>query len=128
MGDVGSGFLGYSIAVLALAAARTDPVALWVWAILGALFIADSGVTLVRRVLRRARLHEAHRTHAYQLLARRWQSHRRVTLAFLLGNLLWLLPCALAAVLRPDLAGYCALAAFLPPILIAVLLGAGRES
>ena len=128
MGDVGSGFLGFALAVLALAAARTDPVALLVWSILGAFFIADSGVTLVRRMLRRARLHEAHRSHAYQHLAQRWQSHRRVTIAVLLGNLLWLLPCAVFGALHPGLAGYSALAAFVPAILIVIALGAGRES
>ena len=102
MGDVGSGFLGFAIAVLALAEARHNDVALLVWAILGAFFVADSGVTLVRRMLRRARLHEAHRTHAYQHLAQRWRSHRLVTLAVLLGNLLWLLPAPASPRCIPD--------------------------
>ena len=38
MGDVGSGYLGYAIGVLALAQTRDNPVAFWVWLILGGIF------------------------------------------------------------------------------------------
>lgn len=61
LGDVGSGYLGYVIAVLALAAARTSPVALWVWLILGGAFFVDATITLMRRTLRGERVYEAHR-------------------------------------------------------------------
>ena len=37
-------------------------------------FFVDATVTLVRRGLRGERVHEAHRPHAYQWLARRWQA------------------------------------------------------
>src|SRR5262249_277790 len=79
VGDVGSGYLGYVIAVLALASARTDPVALWAWLILGGVFFVDATMTLARRCLRGERVLEAHRSHAYQWLARRWGSHSKVT-------------------------------------------------
>ncbi len=39
LGDVGSGYLGYFIAVLAIAAARRQPALLWVWLILGGVFL-----------------------------------------------------------------------------------------
>jgi Fuc2NAc and GlcNAc transferase len=127
MGDVGSGYLGYAIAVLALAAARENPVALLVWVILGATFFIDSTVTLVRRVARRERASEAHRSHAYQWLARRWGSHRAVTLAAIAINLLWLLPCALLAAAKPRFAGWMVLVALLPICIGALLAGAGRR-
>src|SRR5207249_8989282 len=38
LGDVGSGYLGYVIAVLALAASRNNSVAIWAWLILGGVF------------------------------------------------------------------------------------------
>ena len=60
----------------------------------GRVFFVDSAVTLLRRLARRERFYEAHRSHAYQWLARRWNSHLRVTLACLLLNLLWLAPWA----------------------------------
>ncbi len=126
LGDVGSGYLGYVIAVLALAAARTNAVALWVWLILGGAFFVDATVTLVRRTVRGAPPHEAHRTHAYQWLARTWHSHRRVTLGLLILNVLWLLPWAVLAARHPDAAAAAVLGALVPLSLLAVVAGSGR--
>jgi Fuc2NAc and GlcNAc transferase len=127
MGDVGSGYMGYLVAVLALLAGRDNPVALLVWLILGGIFFMDSTVTLVRRVARRERASEAHRSHAYQWLARRWGSHRSVTLATIAINLLWLLPCAFLAATRPRFAGWMVVVALLPICIGALLAGAGRR-
>jgi Fuc2NAc and GlcNAc transferase len=129
MGDVGSGYLGYVIGVLALATAREDPAALWTWVILGGVFLVDATVTLARRTARGERVYEAHRSHAYQWLARRWSSHKRVTLSVTAVNVLWLLPCAYFAALRPQLAAWTALVALTPLVIAAVAAGAGqRES
>lgn len=127
MGDVGSGYLGYVIGVMAVAAAREMPAAVWVWLILGGVFFVDATLTLVRRAIRRERLHEAHRCHAYQRLARRWASHKRVTLTVMLVNLGWLLPCALMAALYPDVAIWIAVGALAPLVLAAVAAGSGRR-
>jgi len=126
LGDVGSGYLGYVIAVLALAAARTNPVALWVWLILGGVFFVDATVTLIRRLLRGERVFEAHRSHAYQWLARRWGSHGKVTVAFLLVNLVWLLPWAMLAGRHPDYATAAVIVAFAPLAVLALVAGSGR--
>jgi Fuc2NAc and GlcNAc transferase len=125
MGDVGSGYMGFVIAVLALMACRDYPVALLVWLIFGAVFVVDATITLVRRVARGERVHEAHRSHTYQWLSRRWASHKRVTLTVLAVNLLWLLPCGLLAARLPAWAGWIALGALVPLIAIATLSGAG---
>jgi Fuc2NAc and GlcNAc transferase len=100
MGDAGSGFLGFVIAVVTIAAAREHPAAPFVYLILGALFFVDATVTLVRRLLRRERLHEAHRTHAYQHLTRRF-GHLRVTAGWSLLNVGALLPIAVSAAYYP---------------------------
>jgi len=127
MGDVGSGYLGYVIAVLAVAAARADPVALYVWFILGGLFWADATVTLLRRLFRGKAVYAAHRTHAYQWLARRWGQHRLVTLTATGINIGWLLPCAAFAELHPRWAWVCSVAALIPPLAAVVIAGAGRQ-
>jgi Fuc2NAc and GlcNAc transferase len=127
MGDVGSGYLGYVLAVLALAAGRSNPVALWVWLILGGVFFVDATVTLVRRVVRGERVSQAHRSHAYQWLARRWGSHGKVTLAVLAVNLVWLLPWALFASRLPAYAVACVIMAFAPLAVLALAVGAGRR-
>jgi Fuc2NAc and GlcNAc transferase len=96
MGDAGSGFLGMMLGVLALDAAHLAPGSLWCWLILLAVFTTDATVTLVRRVLRGARPHEAHRTHAYQHASRQFRGHRPVIIAVATLNIGWLFPLALA--------------------------------
>lgn len=127
MGDVGSGYLGYFIAVLALAAGRDNPVLLWVWLILGGVFFMDATITLVRRAWRGERAHVAHRSHAYQWLARRWGSHLRVTACALLLNVLWLLPCAAIAARHARYAVWMLGVAFLPLGVLLALAGSGRR-
>jgi glycosyltransferase WbpL len=127
MGDVGSGYLGYVVAVLALAATRENLVALWVWLILGGAFFVDATVTLVRRAVRGERIYGAHRCHAYQWLARRWGSHRRVTVAVMMLNLIWLLPCAFLVTLHPDHAVAIVVVALAPLVALAFAAGAGRR-
>jgi Fuc2NAc and GlcNAc transferase len=127
MGDVGSGYLGYVLVVLALAATRENPAALAVWLILGAVFFCDAFVTLMRRLARGERLYQAHRSHAYQWLARRWSSHRSATLAVVGVNLFWLLPAAWFAATHPRRAAWTALAALAPLVVLLLLVGAGRR-
>ncbi|MFL6601424.1 MAG: MraY family glycosyltransferase [Steroidobacteraceae bacterium] len=126
MGDVSSGYLGYVIATLALAAGHENPVAMWIWLLLGGAFFVDATVTLIRRLLRGEQVYEAHRSHAYQWLAREWKSHGLVTLTVMLVNFIWLLPWAVAATLHPELVLWEALAALLPLAVLALLAGAGR--
>jgi Fuc2NAc and GlcNAc transferase len=129
MGDVGSGYLGYVIGVLALAGAHEHPAGIFAWLILGGAFVVDASVTLVRRLARGERVYEAHRCHAYQHLSRRWSSHLSVTLLVLAINVFWLAPWAAAALYKSAQAGWFALAALVPLVFAAVLAGAGsRES
>jgi Fuc2NAc and GlcNAc transferase len=125
MGDVGSGYLGYVIAVLALAAAREHPAAIFAWLILGAVFFVDATVTLVRRLIRGKRAYEAHCSHAYQILARRWGSHRRVTLTVLLVNLSVLWPGAWLAIRNPSWAGVIAVVVLMALGIAVAAIGAG---
>lgn len=127
MGDVGSGYLGYVIGVLAIAATRQNPAAIWIWLILGGAFFVDATVTLVRRAARGDPVYQAHRSHAYQWLARRWQSHKKVTLSLTAVNLLWLLPCCCLAAANPNIAGWIALVALIPLVAVAIGAGAGRR-
>lgn len=127
MGDAGSGYIGYVLAVLALLAGRENPAGLLVWLILGALFFVDATVTLVRRVLRRERAHEAHRSHAYQRLSRRWGSHLRVTLLSIAVNVCWLLPCAFLAARHPTWAEWIVVVALAPIVACVIAAGAGRK-
>jgi len=126
MGDVGSGFLGMMLGLFAFYTSAETGLNIWVWLILLGLFIVDATWTLLRRVAAGERWHEAHCSHAYQRLTRRWQSHKRVTVATWLVNLLWLLPLALLAAERPQIGALCLVVAYIPLLFLAYRLGAGR--
>nr|ART38003.1 F71 [uncultured bacterium] len=95
MGDAGSGFLGITLGILSLQAAWAAPQLLWSWWILLGVFVVDATVTLLRRLLRGDAVYQAHRSHAYQHAARRFERHLPVTLTVAAINLGWLLPIAL---------------------------------
>ncbi|MBZ5498498.1 MAG: glycosyltransferase family 4 protein [Acidobacteriia bacterium] len=85
MGDVGSAFLGYTLAVLPVmfagigsesGAAPVVGCAL-VWP-----FVFDTAFTFTRRLLRRENVFSAHRSHLYQRLIAAGSSHRRVALIY----------------------------------------------
>jgi UDP-N-acetylmuramyl pentapeptide phosphotransferase/UDP-N-acetylglucosamine-1-phosphate transferase len=82
MGDVGSAFLGYTLAVLPLMAAHV-PHADARLALMGALllwpFVFDSSFTFLRRALRGENVLAAHRSHLYQRLVIAGHTHLFVT-------------------------------------------------
>jgi Fuc2NAc and GlcNAc transferase len=105
LGDVGSGPLGFLFAMLAVGAETRGAGGLLPWLLLLGVFFVDATVTLLRRMLRRERWYEAHRSHAYQRLVQAGWSHRSVTtgvavLELLLGG------TALVAVRRPAAAAW----------------------
>lgn len=80
MGDVGSAFLGFTFAVLAIMAARYDHshTSFFVMPLLLFHFIYDAAFTFSRRLLSGQKVTEAHRTHLYQLFQRLGYSHPAV--------------------------------------------------
>jgi Fuc2NAc and GlcNAc transferase len=128
MGDVGSGYLGIVVGGLSLVAANQDPDLLWVWIILLAVFVSDATATLTRRLLRKQKPHVAHRSHAYQHLAIRLNSHAKVAVLILAVNIAWLLPIAFL-VADKQLAGTTGvIIAYVPLLIAALAFGAGKDS
>ncbi len=128
MGDVGSGFLGFVFGVLAIASAKERPWMLWPWLILLSIFIVDSIVTLLRRLLTGARWYQAHCSHAYQHAARRWGSHSKVTLTIAAVNVAWLFPLAYGACVWPAAAPLFAVVALAPLVYTAFRYDAGQDT
>lgn len=77
LGDVGSVPLGFLLGFLLLQAAA-EGLGLSVL-IISAYYLADSGITLIKRLIKREKLFEAHSQHYYQQAVRKGWSHRRVT-------------------------------------------------
>ena len=82
MGDVGSLFVGFSLAAFAVAAAEAAPAStsLLVVPLLFFNFIFDTVFTCCRRALRGENITRAHREHLYQLMTGAGLSHARVSL------------------------------------------------
>jgi UDP-N-acetylmuramyl pentapeptide phosphotransferase/UDP-N-acetylglucosamine-1-phosphate transferase len=80
MGDVGSTFLGFTLAGWAAMPSRGVSSLVWVAAL--SPFLFDSIVTFVRRLLLGERVYEAHRTHFYQRLVQLGWSHARTTILY----------------------------------------------
>ncbi|RIZ66577.1 MAG: glycosyltransferase family 4 protein [Methylococcales bacterium] len=129
MGDAGSGFLGIVLGLLSIQAAWVNPLFLWSWLILLAVFITDATWTLFRRLLRGDKVYQAHCSHAYQYAARFYGSHKKVSLAVAIINFVWLLPLALGVALNQLNAGFALILAYLPLVVLVIIFRAGqRES
>ena len=126
MGDVGSTFLGFLIAIFAIFEVRAGWLSLSAALILPACFITDGTLTLLRRALQGENIMTAHRRHAYQQMARRIGSHGRVTLAMTAINLLWLLPLAILAQMAIAFGPMLVITAYTPLAFLAFAAGAGR--
>lgn len=125
MGDVGSGFLGLLIGSMTLVYALEASILFWAWMILQGTFMVDATTTIFRRLARGERVTQAHRSHAYQHLARR-VGHRTVMCAFGATIGFWLFPLAWLVV-HGTLSGFMGVVlAYAPLVVVATLLGAGR--
>lgn len=81
LGDVGSGALGYALALLLTLSGATTPMGAWLLLPLSACLL-DVALTLGTRIVRRERWWTPHVQHLYQRMARRWSGHTGVTLAY----------------------------------------------
>ena len=92
MGDVGSAFLGYTFAVMPFLTEFKNNVnyqyLLPVAVVLVLLFVSDTVLTLIRRLVRGEKFWQAHRSHLYQQMVISGYSHNAVTALYSLGSVL----------------------------------------
>jgi UDP-N-acetylmuramyl pentapeptide phosphotransferase/UDP-N-acetylglucosamine-1-phosphate transferase len=95
LGDVGSIPLGFLAGALGVVGWRNDAWPLWFPVLVFGPFIGDATITLLKRLVRRERLWQAHREHYYQRMVRMGLGHRGT--AFVVYGAM--LVCAAAALL-----------------------------
>jgi Fuc2NAc and GlcNAc transferase len=78
MGDSGSCFLGFMVALYALISYKLFNFPIMIWVILTAMFWFDATITLVRRILAGEEWRKPHKSHAYQRLIQGGWTHQRV--------------------------------------------------
>lgn len=78
MGDVASSFLGFLIIPFALFGYFEYGLSVFVWFILYLAFSMDATLTLLRRLLHKEKIWQAHKLHAYQRLHQAGYSHLQV--------------------------------------------------
>ena len=129
MGDACSGFLGLTLGILALIALKENLALFCAWIICLSVFVVDATYTLIKRVLDGYKMYDAHRSHSYQILSRKWGSHTPVTLVVASINLFWLFPIAYITVTQnityPEIS---VLIAYIPLLLVAIKLKAGNPN
>lgn len=79
MGDVGSAFLGFTLAALSVIAAQTNTRLAVAGVILVWPFVFDSIFTLLRRLCKGENIFQAHRSHLYQRLIQKGWTHGKVS-------------------------------------------------
>ena len=126
MGDVGSGFIGFILAMFAIISSGMGLLPIWTWLILTGVFVVDATLTLITRMINGEEWYSAHSNHAYQKASRRLKGHKPVTLSVLMINIFWLLPMAWFASARPEFGWWLTIVAWIPLISLALFLRAGR--
>ncbi|MFM8778077.1 MAG: MraY family glycosyltransferase, partial [Acidimicrobiaceae bacterium] len=127
LGDVGSGFIGFTTAAISIIVAEKEPLFAWAMIILLGVFVTDSTVTLLRRLVSREHVYIAHRTHAYQHLSKKLNSHLPVSLGVGAINIFFLLPIAWLVVESEITPIFGLLVAYVPLAIVAALLNAGKR-
>jgi Fuc2NAc and GlcNAc transferase len=129
MGDVGSGFIGFLLAVLALLIGSSSPQgnATIPASFVLAPFLLDATLTLARRVARGERWYEAHRSHYYQRLVILGYSHRVVSLLYY-GLTVIVIVGSIAYVLEPGAWGEALLLVSLAPLFVLLIAVPRLES
>jgi len=123
MGDSGSLLLGYSFSALIIKTVTTEQISIWTWLVIFGYFAGDTTTTTLVRIGLTRKWYGAHRSHAYQNLARIWGSHQKVTCGVSLYHLLWILPLAVWSTLDRSSAPYAAALALAPVVLWTLRFG-----
>ena len=123
MGDSGSVFLGYLFGALIVFSTMNSSINFWTWVIVFGYILGDTTATIIIRMFRVKNWFRAHKSHAYQNLARIWGSHLKVTAGVLVFHLLWLLPLAVWSSYDSRMAPLAATLALVPSFIWTIRFG-----
>ncbi len=123
MGDAGSIFLGYVFGAFIIITVFRGELSIWTWLVMFGYFFADTTVTQITRIILVKQYYKAHRSHAYQNLARITGSHFKITFCVTVFHVLWLLPLTLWTVKQPEMEILAVFLAITPGLIVAYKYG-----
>lgn len=95
MGDSGSLFIGTIFCFFIIYSVSMLNIDLILWIIMFSYILIDTSVTLIFRLFKHEPIFKAHKSHAYQNLAKFLNSHSKTTIYISLYHIFWLLPLML---------------------------------
>jgi UDP-N-acetylmuramyl pentapeptide phosphotransferase/UDP-N-acetylglucosamine-1-phosphate transferase len=104
MGDAGSVPLGFVIAGLLVLGLVQNVLSLPVSMLVLSVFLVDSSLTLLNRVIRREQWYTAHKQHMYQRLIAQGWPHSRVLVLYQAINITLVAPVSILALMYPEYA------------------------
>jgi UDP-N-acetylmuramyl pentapeptide phosphotransferase/UDP-N-acetylglucosamine-1-phosphate transferase len=93
MGDAGSTTLGFILVVLGIHLHDNDTFSFFYWILITALFWFDATITLIRRIINKENLSQAHKNHLYQKAIQGGFSHLKALISGFGINVLLFLIC-----------------------------------
>ena len=123
MGDVGSLALGAYFAIIAVIGTSTLLIPFSAFLVLYSVYLTDTGITLLGRMMRREKWWKAHRSHYYQRAVQSGLSHAQVSLTIMMINIILALLASL--VVFSQIPGYAAIliaTAILAPLMFLINL------
>ena len=123
MGDAGSIFLGFIYGSTVLAILFNNYLSIWTVISIFSYMLADTLSTNIIRLFTIQKWYSAHRSHAYQNVARVLNNHIIVTGGIMLYNIFYILPLTLLTVWFSNFAIYFTIAAIVPAIIFSIKFG-----
>ncbi len=123
MGDAGSLFFGYIYGALIIYTIMHEQINVYTWIIILSYFIADTTATQISRLLLLKKWNKAHRSHAYQNIAKITDSHLKTTLGVIFYNIFWVLPLLIWSIKDPNVVSIVITISMLPAFVVSFKYG-----
>tara|TARA_X000000368_G_C23015430_1_gene705483 strand:+ start:71 stop:1075 length:1005 start_codon:yes stop_codon:yes gene_type:complete len=123
MGDAGSLFLGFMLCFIAIETIYNESLSILYWSILLSYCLTETTLTTLYRILYIDKWYKAHRSHAYQNLARISNNHWKITVLILLYHLIWLFPLAYLSIFSTINSLYLIILSIIPTLIFNMTFG-----
>ena len=127
MGNTGSYFIGFLFASLALISKAHADVSFYSHLIIFGFFIFDTTFVLLRRLLQKKPLFEAHQTFIFHKLLKDDWSHGKISVFYVMVMILWLFPLANLASIYDTRGMMILMIAYFPLLVFAIYNRAGEQ-